>query len=127
MSPLQRTLYRLGLVAAIVLGATGSIILAVYDPEPAGIRIQPPPESASASPTSGGSSANSSQARLDLNQASRAELESLPRIGEVLADRIVQYRADNGPFLRVDHIMSVRGIGPTTYEAIRDYVTVGGP
>lgn len=126
MSPLQRTLYRIGLALAIVAGAAGSIVLIVGGTEPAGIRIESPPEAASTAPTPGVVSAPHDAQLLDLNAASRAELDSLPRIGEVLADRIVQYRNENGPFLRVDHIMAVRGIGPTTYEALRDYVTVAG-
>ena len=54
-------------------------------------------------------------------------MEELPRIGEVLAQRIVDYRTEYGRFMRPDHIMAVRGIGPATYEAVRELITVGAP
>ena len=50
-------------------------------------------------------------ARLDLNAASAAELETLPRIGPKLAERIIAYRAAHGPFRRVRDLNRVSGIG----------------
>jgi comEA protein len=60
---------------------------------------------------------------LDLNIASEDELESLPGIGPVLAQRILDWRAENGPFRSPEDIMSVRGIGQATYEKIAPYIT----
>ena len=62
---------------------------------------------------------------IDLNNASAVELEGLPGIGEVLAARIVAYREEHGPFLRVDQITGVSGIGPATYQGIRGLVFMG--
>ena len=62
---------------------------------------------------------------VDLNNASAVELEELPGIGEVLAARIVAYREEQGPFLRVDQITGVSGIGPATYQGIRGLAFVG--
>ncbi len=61
---------------------------------------------------------------IDLNRASAKELEALPGIGEVIAQRIVEYRQRNGPFRSVDELMNVRGIGPKKMESIRPLVTV---
>lgn len=62
--------------------------------------------------------------KLDLNTATAAQLEALPGIGEKLAQRIIAYRAANGPFEDADNIMEVPGIGAGKYEQIRDSVTV---
>ncbi len=59
--------------------------------------------------------------QLDLNEADEMELTLLPRIGEVLAKRIVDYRNENGGFSSVDDLLSVKGIGPKTLERLRPY------
>jgi competence protein ComEA len=64
--------------------------------------------------------------RLDLNRASAAELQALPRIGPGLSRRIVDHRRRRGPFSRVQELARVRGIGPATVRAVRDLVRVGG-
>lgn len=61
---------------------------------------------------------------LDLNTASAAELETLPRIGPALAERIVRYREEHGPFVRVEDLDAVSGIGPATVNGLRDRVTI---
>lgn len=61
---------------------------------------------------------------LNLNTATAAELETLPGIGAVLAQRIVDYRTEHGPFSAVEDIMKVSGIGDKKYEAIDSLITV---
>lgn len=62
---------------------------------------------------------------VDINIASQAELESLPGIGPTTAQKIIEYRDANGPFLSTEDIINVSGIGPGTYERIKDLITVG--
>ncbi len=61
---------------------------------------------------------------IDINTASLQELDSLPGIGPTLAQAIIDYRNANGPFLTIEDIMLVDGIGPSTFEQIKDLITV---
>ena len=62
--------------------------------------------------------------KVNINSASALELEALPGIGEVIAQEILDYRTANGPFVSVDDLLDVSGIGEVTLENIRDLVTV---
>ena len=62
--------------------------------------------------------------KIDINRAQPWLLEALPGIGEVLAQRIVDYRSENGHFRRIEDLLKVGGIGPATFEKIRAYITV---
>ncbi len=68
--------------------------------------------------------AGESAALVDINHATQAELESLPGIGPALAERIIAYRQEHGPFARIEDIQLVSGIGPATFERIRTQITV---
>jgi len=61
---------------------------------------------------------------INVNTATNTELEELPGVGEVIAQAIVDYRTENGPFTSVDQLLDVSGIGDATLENIRDLVTV---
>lgn len=61
--------------------------------------------------------------RLDLNTATAGELDSLPDIGPVIAQRMVDWREEKGPFTSREDVLSVDGIGEKTYEAIEPYIT----
>lgn len=73
-----------------------------------------------------GSAANSHPGNglLNLNTASAAELDALPGVGPVLAERIVTWRTDHGPFASVDALDAVSGIGAKMMASLRDLVTV---
>ncbi len=62
--------------------------------------------------------------RLSLNSASAADLTRLPWIGQTRAQAIVDWREANGPFLRPEDVMEVKGIGPGIYGEIEAYITV---
>lgn len=61
---------------------------------------------------------------LNINTASASELEKLPGVGKVLAERIVTYRAEYGPFRRPEHLMMVRGISDRKFRAIAPLIAV---
>ena len=62
---------------------------------------------------------------ININTASSLELESLPSIGPTTAQKIIDYRTENGPFFSTEDIINVSGIGPGIYERIKDLITVG--
>jgi competence protein ComEA len=61
---------------------------------------------------------------VNLNTADAWLLEALPGIGEVLAQRIIDYRSENGPFQQIEDLTKVDGIGPATFEDLKDKITV---
>ena len=61
---------------------------------------------------------------ININTATKEELDSLPGIGPTIAQRIIDYRDTNGPFNTIDDIKNVSGIGPSTFEQIKDLITV---
>lgn len=62
--------------------------------------------------------------RVDLNRATAAQLEELPGIGPVLAQRIVAHREDHGPFTEVGDLREVPGIGERTFQSLAELVAV---
>jgi competence protein ComEA len=79
------------------------------------------PGSAAAQPQSAGS--GSSAARVSLSVATVEQLDELPGIGPVTAQKIVDWRTAHGPFASVDALDDVPGIGQTRIEQLRDLVT----
>lgn len=62
--------------------------------------------------------------KINLNEASAYELDSLYGIGEGLAERIIDYRRKNGNFEAIQDIMKVSGIGEKTYNEIKNHIYV---
>ena len=62
--------------------------------------------------------------KVDLNRAEVWLLKALPGIGETLAQRIFDYRQQNGPFPNISELTKVAGIGTSTYEQIKHLITV---
>jgi len=61
---------------------------------------------------------------VNINTASLDELNSLPGIGPTIAQRIIDYREANGLFSTIEDLMNVSGIGPSTFEELKDLITV---
>lgn len=61
---------------------------------------------------------------ININTADAEDLTALPSIGDVLAERIVAYRTENGPFEIIDDIMKVSGIGQKKFETISELICV---
>lgn len=62
--------------------------------------------------------------QVNLNTATAEQLETLPGIGPDLAQRILDYRTDNGPFKTIDGLLNVKGIGEGKFAKLRELITV---
>lgn len=78
--------------------------------------VQKAAKSSSSSPTS------SRAGKININRASSEELEKLPGIGPALAERIVDYRAQTGPFQKGEDLLKVSGIGAKKYEDLKPFI-----
>ena len=65
-----------------------------------------------------------SEGKININTASAEELAALDGIGEVISERIADFREENGPFLTVEGIMLVDGVGDKLFEDIKDFIYV---
>jgi competence protein ComEA len=63
---------------------------------------------------------------ININTASQVELETLSGIGPVIANAIIQFRLEHGPYKVIDDIQAVSGIGPVVFEKIKPFITIGG-
>lgn len=61
---------------------------------------------------------------VDINSASVEELEKLPKVGKVIAERIIEYRQKNGKFRRPEHLILVRGMSDKKFRMLRSFVKV---
>jgi competence protein ComEA len=64
--------------------------------------------------------------RVNINSADSSQLMMLPRIGSRVADRIVDYRRENGPFKKAEDLMLVGGIGEKMFEVLKPYIALSG-
>jgi comEA protein len=62
--------------------------------------------------------------KININSASVKELQKLPQIGAVVAQRIVDYRGKHGKFTKIEEIMKVKGIGEKMFLKIKPLITV---
>ena len=99
----------------------GEQVLVGVGPAPAAPAAAAAPGGAAAPP---GAAGPGSGALVDLNTATAADLDALPGIGPVLAERILEHRTREGPFRSVDQLREVSGIGEAKYASLRDAVTV---
>lgn len=62
---------------------------------------------------------------IDINKATKVELQSLTGINEVLAQRIIDYRSTNGPYKNLEDILMVEGVSAEIFERLKDQISVG--
>ncbi|WGD36414.1 helix-hairpin-helix domain-containing protein [Lysinibacter sp. HNR] len=74
--------------------------------------------------TPSGGSSGATTGLVNLNVATQAELETLPRVGPTMAQRILEWRQNSGPFSAVEDLLNISGIGEKTFEGLRDLVSV---
>jgi competence protein ComEA len=63
--------------------------------------------------------------KVNINTANLEELQTLPRIGEKVAQRIIDYRKEHGQFKKIEELMKVQGVGEKTFKLIKDKIEVG--
>lgn len=68
----------------------------------------------------------SSAGVVNINTADATQLSYLPRVGAKLAQRIVDYRKEHGPFHKTTDLMQVKGVGDRMFERLNSYITVDG-
>lgn len=66
-------------------------------------------------------------ARVNINTATAAQLETLPGIGAALASRIVEYRQKSGSFRSTQELMNVKGVGEKSFAKLEPWLSVGEP
>ncbi len=69
-------------------------------------------------------STSSTSQLININTATIEELDRLPGIGPSIAQRIIEYREQNGPFFSVEELLNVSGIGPAKLEQMKDLITI---
>jgi competence protein ComEA len=90
-----------------------------------GQQINVPLSGLSTNPDDQTRSINPALILLDINMATVEQLDTLPEIGPITAQVIIDYRNKNGPFDRIEDILDVPGIGQVTFNKIKDLITTG--
>ncbi len=94
----------------------------LYVPRVGEIDAPPPVTGGEPTPPSRGGALD---LKVNINTASLEELDTLPGIGPVIGQRIIDYRETNGPFNSIEEIVLVSGIADATFDKIKDQITVG--
>ncbi len=104
--------------------ATSALVLPVVDAAAASATVQGAGYSMTVAAPEGSQDSQESQEPVDVNTATEKVLEKIPGIGPAMAQRIIAWRKEHGPFERVEDLLNVRGIGVKTLEKLRPFVVV---
>ena len=118
----------LPVITALFVGLTLGLFLG-RNPAGGSVTVSVPARQASAAApeeTQTEPSAQAASLPVNINTADAAELAALPGIGEVLAQRILDYRRVYGDFSAVEQLTNVEGIGEGKLETILELITIGG-
>jgi competence protein ComEA len=74
--------------------------------------------------SSGNSSSSSSSNKININKANSSELQKIPGIGPKAAEKIIEYRENNGRFFTIEDLKNISGIGEKTFEKMKSHITV---
>jgi competence protein ComEA len=97
-------------VHRVVAGVFLAIVLASVPAIAADAKAEPKPEGR----------------KVNINNAEATQLALLPRVGPSVAERIVAYRKENGPFKKPEDLMLVPGIGEKTFALLKPYLAISG-
>ena len=73
-----------------------------------------------------GAAAEAAESKVNINDANVEQLARLPRVGPAVAQRIVDFREENGDFKSAEELMLVCGIGERTFERLAPYISLSG-
>jgi competence protein ComEA len=104
------------LIALLILGVTTSAILKLHSPA----KVEIGRFDAEGYKNNPGE--NLFEEKIDINTASAEDLMKIKGVGRILADRIVEYRYQNGRFASIDDIKSVKGMGAALFEKIKNKI-----
>jgi competence protein ComEA len=96
----------------------------VVDGEQVAVGVPAAPDAGAAQASAPAAGPPAPAAKVDLNTATVAQLDTLPGVGPVTAQHIVDWRARNGRFARVEQLREVDGIGEHRFQQLRELVTV---
>jgi len=92
---------------------------------PASSNLPTPTRAAASAATDMPAGESAGTGLININTATLEALDTLPGIGPVIAQRIINHRDANGPFQSIEAIQDVEGIGPATYARLKNLITVG--
>lgn len=117
----QKIYNNIGILLVIgIVGGTGLLLVKYSDDKKEPIKITEPTKEEQVK----GATTTQVSAKVNINTATVSELDKLKGIGPATAQKIIDYRTQNGPFKAVEDIKNVKGIGDAKLEAIKEEISL---